>query len=78
MNTEIMRQPPKQDDLWVHYKGGKYQIICIATETDTGQPFVVYRALSDSKIWVRMLFRFMSKVTNAEVPDGVWRYVREE
>jgi hypothetical protein len=40
---------------------------------------VVYQAVAGGKIWARLLYRFMSRVTNAEHPEpGVWRYVNKE
>lgn len=77
--TEEERERPAPKQTWVHYRGGEYLILCLAVETDSGQPYVVYQALSDGKIWTRLLYRFMSRVVNAEHPEpGVWRYVNKD
>jgi hypothetical protein len=79
MNEDGERENPAPKQTWRHYKGGEYLILCLASETDTGLPYVVYQAVAGGKIWARLLYRFMSRVTNAEHPEpGVWRYVNKE
>jgi hypothetical protein len=79
MNDEGERENPAPKQVWRHYKGGEYLIFCLARETDSGMPYVVYQSVADGKIWARLLYRFMSRVTNAEHPEpGVWRYVNKE
>ncbi|MDR1697155.1 MAG: DUF1653 domain-containing protein [Rickettsiales bacterium] len=36
-----------------HYKGGEYEVIALARHSETGDDLVIYRALSDGKIWAR-------------------------
>jgi hypothetical protein len=65
---------PQVNEIWKHYKTkGEYQIINLATmqvkdEALDMQPSVVYKALTDEKIWVRPLVDFVELV-NGE--DGV-------
>ena len=74
----MIREPPKKGQTWLHYRGGRYEILLTATETDSGEPFVVYRSLESGKIWTRSLYRFMSRIIDAEHPEpGVWRYVKD-
>jgi hypothetical protein len=40
---------------WTHYKGGEYEIICLAVKEDTMEQVVVYRSLSYGTVWVRDL-----------------------
>jgi len=46
-----------------HYKGQEYEVIAVAKHTETGEYFVVYRALyGDYAIWVRPRDMFLSNV----------------
>lgn len=37
-----------------HFKGNEYELICVATHSETLEPMVVYRALyGQNGIWVR-------------------------
>ena len=42
-----------------HFKGNRYQVLDIATHSETTEPYVVYRALyGDKGLWVRPLEMF--------------------
>ena len=46
-----------------HFKGGEYELVCIAYDSETQQEMVVYRALyGEKKIWVRPKGMFFGKV----------------
>lgn len=52
--------------IYRHYKGKDYQIFQIATHSETGEQFVVYRCLyGDYSWWVRPLAMFTETVTIA-------------
>ena len=37
-----------------HFKGGEYEVLCVALHSETQEPMVVYRALYGERgIWVR-------------------------
>ena len=38
---------------WRHFKGGEYEVICVARHSETEEEMVVYRALYDGGMWVR-------------------------
>ena len=39
---------------WRHFKGGEYEVLCLAKNSETLEPMVVYRALyGDGGVWVR-------------------------
>ena len=46
-----------------HFKGGEYEIVCVAFDSETQQEMVVYRALyGDKKVWVRPKEMFFGEV----------------
>ncbi|WP_408070645.1 DUF1653 domain-containing protein [Butyrivibrio sp. JL13D10] len=61
---------PKPQELYRHFKGGKYQIITIARDADTGEEQVVYQALyGDYTIYCRSLKEFTSEVDRERYPN---------
>lgn len=61
-----------------HFKGNYYQVIAVATHTETHEKFVVYKSLNDNKTWVRPLDMFTSKVDREKYPDAKQEYRFEE
>lgn len=56
--------------LYQHYKGQFYQVLYVATHSETGEKLVVYQALyGEYGIWVRPLSMFCEQV---EV-NGSWQ-----
>ena len=58
-----------------HFKGGEYEVLGIATHSETGEELVVYRACyGEKKLWVRPKDMFLQVVEyeGKEVP----RFVR--
>jgi hypothetical protein len=52
--------------IYRHYKGNDYQVFQVATHSETGEVFVVYRCLyGDHSWWVRPLTMFTEAVTIA-------------
>ncbi len=64
---------------YLHYKGRPYQVIEIATHSETLEPMVVYRPLyGEGKLWVRPLYLFIEPVeVNGEAIDR-FEYLGEE
>jgi hypothetical protein len=51
-----------------HFKGSEYEVIGVATDSETLQPVVVYRALYGERgLWVRPLGMFLEVIER----DGV-------
>jgi len=49
--------------IYRHYKGQDYEVIDVATHSETEEKFVVYRALyGDYRLWVRPLAMFVENV----------------
>src|SRR5680860_77778 len=51
-----------QTGIYQHYKGGKYELLFIAEQTETEEAMVIYRSLKDQKIWARPLSNWQEEV----------------
>lgn len=54
---------PLPGEIYQHYKGGSYEIITMATHTETHEKMVVYRSLNFGSIYTRPYTIF-----NEEIP----------
>ena len=46
-----------------HFKGGEYEVLFTATHSETGELYVVYRALNgEKKVWIRPASMWNEKV----------------
>ena len=58
-----------------HFKGDYYLTEAIANDSETGEPFVVYRKLyGDGGLWIRPLEMFLSEVDHEKYPDCEQKY----
>ena len=58
-----------------HFKGDYYLVEDIANDSETGEPFVVYRKLyGDGGLWIRPLKMFLSEVDHEKYPDCKQKY----
>lgn len=50
-------------DVYRHFKGGRYELVCYAREEATNNEVVVYRNVDDtSKVWTRPVMEFFGNV----------------
>jgi hypothetical protein len=60
-----------QSGRYRHFKGGEYEVLGVATHSETGEKLVVYRPLyGERALWVRPLAMFLDQVEHegARVP----------
>lgn len=75
----MMRELPQAHEIWRHFKNNTYEIITIAEHTETGEKFVIYKALQDTmKTYARPLKDFMSEVDKGKYPraEQDFRFVK--
>lgn len=70
-----MSREIKIHGIYRHFKGKLYLVEDLATDSETEEKVVVYRALyGEYKLWVRPLRMFLSEVDHAKYPDVKQKY----
>lgn len=63
---------PLPGERYQHYKGGVYEVICLANHTDTRESLVIYKSLSFGSTYARSLNEWNEFVE----PDYVSRFTK--
>lgn len=53
---------PLPGEKYLHYKGGRYEVICIANHTDNNEAVVIYKSLSFGSTYARPLVEWFDIV----------------
>lgn len=70
-----MRENPRPQEIYRHFKGNLYQIVTIAEHTESREQLVIYQAMYGSyKIYARPLTMFMGPVDQVKYPEITQQY----
>lgn len=62
----------KPGQKYQHFKGGIYEVVIIAVNTETMEKMVIYR--HEDKVWARPYEMFIGKVDKEKYPDVKQKY----
>ena len=83
----MARKEPKTGEVWKHFKGDYYKIICVGHHSETKEKMVIYAKISKygyeitkrayviaDEPCIRPLDMFMSEVDHVKYPDVKQKY----
>lgn len=65
----------KINGIYRHFKGDYYLLCDVATNSETGEKYAVYRRLyGDGSLWIRPLEMFLGEVDAEKYPEAGQKY----
>ena len=69
-----MERTVKVGEQYRHFKGNTYEVVALAVNADNREPVVVYKSLSNGKVFVRSYRGFVGEINKAKYPDATQTY----
>ena len=69
----MLRHTPLPGEIYLHFKGKRYEIIAIACHSETEEELVIYKRCGEERIFARPLAMFCSEVDREKYPDAMQR-----
>lgn len=70
-----MREEPRPFQIYKHFKGTYYQVLCVARQSETEEKLVIYKPLFEGDdVYARPLEMFLSDVDHDKYPGIKQRY----
>lgn len=61
--------------IYQHFKGNRYRVEDVATHSETGEQYVVYRQMyGEESLWIRPQVMFLEEVDREKYPDVAQKY----
>lgn len=74
--VEMQPLPGLKPGRYRHFKGGEYELLCLARHSETLEPMVVYRALYGERgVWVRPAAMWTESVGRVGEPVARFEYI---
>jgi hypothetical protein len=65
---------PKVGGKYQHYKGGLYEVITMATHSETGEPLVIYKSLLFGSVYARPLNIWFDVIDGQYSSEPLYRF----